>query len=281
MNIPYPKKWFGVAVISGIVLATSLFNAIPAQAWKNPVSRIVPTNISLEQDKILNPIVKEELNMIALDARVETESLKKEVFLEKKWLRQSKRDKSIEASQSSLKSTEIKLSTINTEEVKKEVSTAPAPTRSKPAPAKAKPTPAQPQKQTAQKSSPPAVSRGAGEIEQLLNRANGLIGVPYLWGGTTPKGFDCSGFVGYVFKASGISLPRTSFDMYKVGTPVERNQLKPGDLVFFSTYQKGASDVRIYIGGNQTIGASSGGVDIRSLSESYWDKHYYGARRVL
>lgn len=108
-----------MAVISGIVLATSLFNAIPAQAWKNPVSRIVPTNISLEQDKILNPIVKEELNMIALDARVETESLKKEVFLEKKWLRQSKRDKSIEASQSSLKSTEIKLSTINTEEVKK------------------------------------------------------------------------------------------------------------------------------------------------------------------
>ncbi|MHB8077122.1 C40 family peptidase [Desulfosporosinus fructosivorans] len=125
------------------------------------------------------------------------------------------------------------------------------------------------------------VSRGSAEVDKLISRAMSLQGVPYLWGGTTRDGFDCSGFVQYVFKASGVSLPRTSFEQYKVGTPVSRDQLKPGDLVFFTTYKPGASDVRIYIGGGRTLGSASEGVGIHSLSDSYWSKRYIGARRVL
>ncbi|HBV85346.1 MAG TPA: hydrolase [Desulfosporosinus sp.] len=127
-----------------------------------------------------------------------------------------------------------------------------------------------------------AYSRGSDSSSSaLISRAMSLQGVPYLWGGTTRAGFDCSGFVQYVFKASGVSLPRTSFEQYKVGTPVSRDQLKPGDLVFFTTYKPGASDVRIYMGGGRTIGSASEGVGIHSLSESYWSKRYIGARRVF
>lgn len=125
------------------------------------------------------------------------------------------------------------------------------------------------------------ISRGSSEVDNLIKRAMSLQGIPYLWGGTTREGFDCSGFVQYVFKASGVSLPRSSFEQYKLGIPVSRDVLKPGDLVFFSTYKSGASDVRIYIGGGRTIGSASDGVAIHSLSESYWSKHYLGARRVL
>lgn len=141
-----------------------------------------------------------------------------------------------------------------------------------------------PEKKTVTVAEPKAaqqVSRGSSEVDNLIKRAMSLQGVPYLWGGTTRKGFDCSGFVQYVFKASGVTLPRTSFEQFKVGTPVSRDQLKPGDLVFFSTYKQGASDVRIYIGGGRTIGSASEGVGIHSLSESYWAKRYIGARRVF
>ncbi|BAE86317.1 C40 family peptidase [Desulfitobacterium hafniense] len=275
MNISFSKKWLSVAAMSGVVLGSSLYNAVPAQA------STVPSSVSSELGSPFKLVESQGLDMRATRVFLGDDSFKKEIILEKKWLQQLFKEQSQLAAKKSQEPEESKSTGAKSQNIKKEVSTSPAPTRSKPAPAKAKPTSTQQQKSTAQKSSPPAVSRGAGEVEKLLNRANSLIGVPYLWGGTTPKGFDCSGFVGYVFKASGISLPRTSFDMYKVGTPVKRDELKPGDLVFFSTYTDGASDVRIYIGGNRTIGASSGGVDIRSLSESYWDKHYYGARRVL
>lgn len=125
-----------------------------------------------------------------------------------------------------------------------------------------------------------SVSRSAGQVSRLIDNALSLQGIPYLWGNTTTKGFDCSGFVQYVFKSIGISLPRTSFDQYTVGVPVNRNNLQPGDLVFFNTYAN-ASDVRIYIGGGLTIGSANEGVGIHSLSESYWSSRYLGARRIL
>lgn len=125
------------------------------------------------------------------------------------------------------------------------------------------------------------VSRGSYKVDILIDNALSLQGVPYKWGGTTRKGFDCSGFVQYVYQGSGIYLPRTSFAMYNVGVSVKREDLQPGDLVFFSTYTKGASDVRIYIGGGRTIGAANDGVEIHNLSESFWSEHYLGARRVL
>ena len=128
--------------------------------------------------------------------------------------------------------------------------------------------------------SAPQVSRGSSDEDKLISHALSLQGIPYVWGGTSRKGFDCSGFVQYVFRASGISLPRTAAEQYKLGVSVSRDELRPGDLVFFQTYAPGASDVRIYIGGGRTLGASSEGVGIHSLSENYWSKHYLGARRI-
>lgn len=128
--------------------------------------------------------------------------------------------------------------------------------------------------------STPQVSRGGSDVDKLISHALSLQGIPYVWGGTSLKGFDCSGFVQYVFKASGISLPRTAAEQYKLGVPVSRDELRPGDLVFFQTYAPGASDVRIYIGGGRTLGASSKGVGIYNLSESYWSQRYLGARRI-
>lgn len=126
-------------------------------------------------------------------------------------------------------------------------------------------------------------SQDAGNLaQQIIATAKKYIGVPYLWGGSTPKGFDCSGYVQYVFAAHGIPLPRVSKQQWTVGTPVAKSALRPGDLVFFNIDGSGVSHLGIYIGDNQFIHASSSkGVMISSLSNSYWAKTYYGAKRVL
>lgn len=116
---------------------------------------------------------------------------------------------------------------------------------------------------------------------ELVNNALSLVGVPYLYGGTSRSGFDCSGFVQYVFKGSGISLPRVTTDQYKVGSAVEKAQLQLGDLVFFATYAPGASHVGIYIGGGSFVHAANSGVRTSLLSDSYYSVRYFGARRVL
>lgn len=118
--------------------------------------------------------------------------------------------------------------------------------------------------------------------DQLIATAKKYIGVPYLWGGTTPSGFDCSGFLQYVFRQNGLSLLRTSKQQYTMGVYVAKNQLQKGDLVFFQTGSNGISHVGMYIGNDQFIHASSSnGVTISNLSSSYWVRTYYGARRVL
>lgn len=117
---------------------------------------------------------------------------------------------------------------------------------------------------------------------KLDDTISNLIGVDYDYGGTTTKGFDCSGFTGYVFKKLGIELPRSSKEQYKVGQKVAKSELRPGDLVFFNTDGRGVSHVGIYVGDNKFAHASnSKGVTITSLDESYYVKRYVGARRVM
>lgn len=117
--------------------------------------------------------------------------------------------------------------------------------------------------------------------QRLMGIANQYIGVPYVFGGNDPSGFDCSGFTRYVYSAVGIDLPRMADEQYNMGYEVSRPFLQPGDLVFFSTYLPGVSHVGIYIGNNQFIDASSDGVSVDSLDSSYWAQRYVGAKRVF
>lgn len=117
----------------------------------------------------------------------------------------------------------------------------------------------------------------------IVDSASKYMGVPYVWAGTSPKGFDCSGFVFYVFQENGYKTNRTAAALYKDGSAVDRSQLQAGDIICF--YNGGYSyigHVGIYIGNNQFIHASSGGgkVVIDSLSTAYYNNHYYGARRI-
>ena len=118
--------------------------------------------------------------------------------------------------------------------------------------------------------------------QKIVQDAMSFIGVPYVFGGTSPThGFDCSGFVQYVFRMSGIEIPRSADTQYEKGVSINKNQLIAGDLVFFQTYAAGASHVGIYIGDDKFINATSGGVKIETLNSDYRKSCYYGAKRIL
>jgi cell wall-associated NlpC family hydrolase len=120
--------------------------------------------------------------------------------------------------------------------------------------------------------------------ESLINNAMQLIGVRYRWGGNTPQsGLDCSGFVRYVFNDTfGFLLPRKSAQMSQVGLEIRKDELRPGDLVFFNTMRHAFSHVGIYVGDNKFIHAPSRGKSIRvdDMTKTYWEKRYNGARRM-
>ncbi len=118
--------------------------------------------------------------------------------------------------------------------------------------------------------------------QEIIRTALHLKGVSYRWGGTTPSGFDCSGFVQYVFRINGISIPRDADSQYYDGDKISTSDLKPGDLVFFQTYESGPSHVGIYIGDNRFIHAAyHGGIMVDSLNESYYAERYLGARSYI
>lgn len=112
-----------------------------------------------------------------------------------------------------------------------------------------------------------------------------LKGVRYRYGGTSPDtGFDCSGFVRYVFReAANISLPHNARAISQIGEIISRQQLEPGDLVFYNTMRSAFSHVGIYLGDNRFIHApsSGGGVEIVNMNEAYWAKRFDGARRII
>jgi len=121
----------------------------------------------------------------------------------------------------------------------------------------------------------------SGGTQQILSFAARFLGTPYSWGGTSPGGFDCSGFIQYVYRNSGISLSRTSEAQFNNGVAVSRSDLRPGDIVFFHTYSSGASHVGIYVGNNTMINSSNGGVSYDDMTDGYWGSRYLGARRVV
>ncbi|WP_033543279.1 C40 family peptidase [Planococcus sp. CAU13] len=122
----------------------------------------------------------------------------------------------------------------------------------------------------------------ASTSNQLVATAKQYLGVPYKWSGTTPSGFDCSGYVQFVFAKNGVSLPRTTGEMFNTGTSVSKSNLQVGDLVFFNTSGKGVSHVGIYIGSNNFIHSSSSkGIMVSSINDPYyWGSKYIGAKRV-
>jgi cell wall-associated NlpC family hydrolase len=146
-----------------------------------------------------------------------------------------------------------------------------------PAPAPA-PTPA-PEAPTAPAA---AVVPGPADGYALSGTALSLKGAPYRAGGDDPSGFDCSGFVQYVYQQHGVAMPREVRQQFRVGRNVDRARLAPGDLVFFSTVAPGASHVGIVIGGDQFVHAPSerGVVRVENLSSQYWASRFVGAKRV-
>jgi peptidoglycan endopeptidase LytE len=128
------------------------------------------------------------------------------------------------------------------------------------------------------------VQPAAGKADAILKTAASLLGTPYRYGGQTPGGFDCSGFVFYVFSQHGYSLPRTAAAQASSGYAVDKSELLPADIVYFRCGGGGIDHSGIYIGNNQFIHSSSpssGGVIYSSLTEGYYAKYYSGARRVI
>jgi hypothetical protein len=117
---------------------------------------------------------------------------------------------------------------------------------------------------------------------EISGTALSLRGKPYRNGGADPGGFDCSGLVRYVFAQHGVALPRTVAEQYRAGGEVPTTNLLPGDLVFFSTTNPGASHVGIVVGGDSFVHAptTNGVVRVDRLAAAYWSTRYIGARRI-
>ena len=124
-------------------------------------------------------------------------------------------------------------------------------------------------------------TESAGQL--IVDTAMQYLGTPYVWGGTTERGFDCSGFVQYVYKECGYTIDRTAAEIYQNGTYVEKENLEIGDAICFSSHTESIGHVGIYIGNGQFIHASSGSgaVIISDLSEKYYTARYVGARHIV
>ena len=118
---------------------------------------------------------------------------------------------------------------------------------------------------------------------EIVSTAKTFVGVSYVFGGTTPAGFDCSGLLQYVFKMNGLTIPRLADEQYNfLGRAAKLNQLSAGDLVFFTTYTSGVSHCGIYVGDGKFLHASSSrGVTISNLNDEYWRTRFVGAKKLV
>ena len=123
------------------------------------------------------------------------------------------------------------------------------------------------------------INRTSAIAKSLTRSALRFIGTPYVFGGTSTAGFDCSGYVQHVFAMLGIHVPRTADAQYYAGRSIQ-GHMEAGDLVFFQTYEPGPSHVGIYLGNGEFVHSSSHGVMISKLHDSYWATRYLGAKRM-
>ncbi len=128
------------------------------------------------------------------------------------------------------------------------------------------------------------LGRYASDAQELVLRALSFVGVNYRRGGESPEtGFDCSGLVRHVYRESlGLMLPRTSRDISRLGETIRRDELQPGDLVFFNTLRRGFSHVGIYLGEHRFVHAPASGGEVRveDMRQGYWTRRFNGARRI-
>ena len=127
---------------------------------------------------------------------------------------------------------------------------------------------------------------GSAKADQIIDTAKSLIGTPYAWGGTSPEqGFDCSGYVRYVFAQNGYALPRSTVEQTQVGQPITRSGLAPGDIVIVRLPGGGQRGLHtgIYIGNDTFIHSPRRGQRVKeeNLASPHWTKWYVGARRIL
>ena len=131
---------------------------------------------------------------------------------------------------------------------------------------------------------PSLMSRAVTSVEGTLDRALDFIGIRYKRGGSSPEtGFDCSGFVSYIYKETlGLVLPHNAKAISQQGERVEKTELQPGDLVFFNTMRRTFSHVGIYLGDNLFVHAPRTGARVRieDMTDRYWSRRFNGARRV-
>ncbi|WP_238378854.1 LysM peptidoglycan-binding domain-containing protein [Halalkalibacillus sediminis] len=122
-----------------------------------------------------------------------------------------------------------------------------------------------------------STSDQVSSTESLINEAMKHVGTPYVWAGTSPSGFDCSGYLQYVFAQEGVDLPRTVSDIWNAGEST--GSPERGDIVFFETYKPGPSHAGIYLGNGEFVHAgSSTGVTVSDMNNSYWAPKYLGAK---
>ncbi|MCS7209685.1 MAG: NlpC/P60 family protein [Fimbriimonadales bacterium] len=128
-----------------------------------------------------------------------------------------------------------------------------------------------------------ALADASDTLPNPVRRALSYLGVRYRYGGSSSRGFDCSGFTMYIYRRHGILLPHSASAQYRLGKPVSRSELRPGDLVFFRTRGRRISHVGIYIGDGKFVHASSsrGRVRIDTLDSGYYKQRYVGARRII